>query len=499
MIVVLSLAACGRGSDSNETDTYTYAETGPRPGDTTTGDANVPDTIPYTGQETDVQLVDRTPFYGETLTIFALSSNSNDITAIANEYMRQNPGVTIEITTFAGNLERARHETSIALGDIALPAGAPPVTPPVLIESVMVNPYDTHHFKNWTPFIDATPSFNDYNFFMNVIDAMTADGYLYEFPLTFLFGLVTANHTIPGMTQAMEMHEGGITMRQLLGLTRNFSTIAYNPIDYEEIVSMYFLHNFDAGYGFDFLRGSLETGVADFNNQHFIEFLNHAREVTFSGKVFGEDYAPLIPHVRNFASLVIWRYFFIDIGANANPGVMTAWRWGTRQFFSGATPIVSSQGELIITPAASYVLSTRATPTQQDLAWDFMQFMASEEGTQAALRAMTSREQGNVRERLPLIPINRDAARFTVRADWPATGNLCDVTYMITGTTNRDEAVPIMDRWLDDIGAMPMVLEQTWPDAAHLILEDFHNGAISAAEAAVLIQDIMQIEMAGME
>jgi len=491
VMIVLSLAACSRRSESSDADAHTYEGAGPRPEGTTTGDTNVPHAIPDTGQEVDIHLIDRTQFYGETLTIYAVSRFSNNIAVFADEFMRQNPGITIEIITFGHDMTRARRDVNTVLENIAAQE-APHVAPPVLIESTLVNTHYTHHFENWGPFIDATPDINNYNFFMNVINAMTLDGYLYEFPITFLYSMVAANNTIPGLVHAMEMYEDGITMYRLLGLMRNFNTTRFHPDVPDQ--PMYFLHNFDVGYGFEYLHDSFnsETDVSEFNNQRFIDFLNHAREATYPGKVFDEDYAPDFPTMASPDwAFTIWRYFFINVGAMDYHGVMAFRRDDLRTYFSGATPIVSEQGELIITPAATYVLSTHATTIQQALAWDFIQFLSSEEGARAVYLDI------GILLRAPMMHINRETARFIFRADWSTISNFCELTFILTGTTDGDMAIPVMYDWIDTLGNMPMVLAQTWPDAVRLVLQDFHNGAISAADTAVLIQDLIEFEMAG--
>ena len=500
MSIAVSLVACGRNTETPpETNPPSLTNgTGPRPENGTTTED---DTSVYGAESiSNAHQIDRTQFYGETLTIYAVSRYSNNISAIADEYMRLNPGITIEIISFGGNLTRAIQETSIALGDIAAHVQAPHVTPPVLIESALVSPHDVHHFVNWTPFIDSTPNFNDNNFFMNVIDAMTVDSYLYEFPLAFSFSMVAANHTIPGLTQSMEAYEDGITMYRLLGLMNIFNTTGYH----HEMLSqpMFFLHNFDIGHGFNYLQDSfdLETGVANFNNQRFIDFLNSAHDATYPDKVFGADYAPSLSDMMSPDwAFVIWRYFFYYIRVKDNHVIRTLGAndpIDPSNFFSGATPIVSDQGNLIITPATAYVLNSVATPTQQALAWDFMQFMASEEGTKAAYRSISSAELGfgMTPARMPMIPINREAARFSARVNWPAADFFCIKAFMLTGTTDSSEAFPRIYNWLDAIGDMPMVLAQTWPDAVRLTLQDFHNGMISAADAAVLIQDLTEFE-----
>jgi len=521
MMVALSLAACGRRDELPDTNAYIYDEVGPRPGSTSAGDTN---TSGDTDQEVDVQLTDRSQFYGETLTIFAQSRTNNNIGIIADEYMRLNPDVTIDVISFGGNLERAIRETSIALGEVMLPADAPPVTPPVLIESALVNPRNTHHFVNWLPFIYTTPDFDNYNFFINVIDAMTVDGYLYEFPITFSFNMVAANHTIPGLVEFMDVYENGITVYRLLELMRNFNTTGYHPYSDASHQRMYLWHNFDVGYGFKYLQDSFdsEDSTAEFNNQRFIHFLNHAREATYPDKVFGEIYAPLIQTVRSPDwAFVLWRYFFLNINVSDNHNIMHLFGNEPRNFiyafapliFSELTPIVSNHGELILTGTSSYVLYSGATLVEQALAWDFMRFMASEEGARAASRSINSTERGFgiMRERLPMMNINRDAARFSVRANWPDPGVFCNFAAILTDTTYLgddipftewmdaiiDDAIPLMDDWMDTIGDMPMVLLQARPDAALFILQDFHNGVISAEEAAVFIQGLIEFEMAG--
>jgi len=510
MMIVISLAACGRRNESSETDAYTHEGAGPRPGagiavDTTAGDSHEHDTT----QTPDVQLIDRSQFYGETLTIYVLSRYHNNIGAITDEYMRQNSGVTIEVISFGGNLTRAIQETNIAIGEVARPSGAPPPIPPVLIESTLVNLHATHRFVNWAPFIYSTSDFNDYNFFMNVIEAMMVEDYLNEFPVAFSFSMVAANHSIPGLAEALEMYDG-ITMYRLLGLMRNFNITGYHPYPGVSHQRMYLWHNFDVGYGFEYLQDIFdsEDGTAEFNNQRFIDFLNHAYEVTYPDKVFGEDYAPPLHILRSPDwALVNWRYFFLKINTSDSHNIMPFFGDNPRNFvyafshlmFSGLTPIVSDYGDLIITNTSSYVLYTGATPIQQALAWDFMQFMASEEGARAASRRISSAAQGSAmaRERLPMMNINRDAAHFSVRANWPAPDNFCNFAFVLTGTTYSEEAIPILDDWINDIGDMPMILAQTWPDAARLILQDFHNGAITAADAALIIQSLIEFEIAG--
>jgi len=514
MIVALNLAACGRRDESSDTDTYAHDGAGPRPGETSMGNDNIPDT----GQTALELPVDRSLFYGETLVIYALSRYSNNITAIANEYMRLNPDITIEIISFRGDLTRAIQETSIALGEIVTHAQAPRITPPVLIESSLVNPRDTHHFANWIPFINATHDFNDYYFFMNVIDAMAVDGFLYEFPLNFSFNVIATNYSIPGLPQAMQEYRNGITMYQLMGLMRYFNTTGYHPDMPDMLLPMYLWHNFDIWHGFTFFHHApdSETGIADFNSQRLIDFLTHARETTAPDKIFGENFAPSLLAAATSDFIEIWRYFFFNVGMNDKHDVMPYRPNDVRDMifgsvplmFADATPIVNEHGELIITPTAAYVLSAHATPAQQDLAWDFMQFMASDAGVRAASRSMALQPSiGIVRERLPMMHINREAARLSIRENWLGpdslwhdSGAFCILATILTATRDSEVAIPHMTHnWLDDIGDMPMVLAQTWPDTVRLTLQDFHNGMISAEEAAILIQGLIEFEMAGVE
>jgi len=494
MIVTLNMIACGRNTQSLDDVSAQADGTGPRPGDTTVGGANIPDT----GQLEAEQLMDRTHFYGETLTIYALSRYSNNIAAFADEYMRRNPGITVEITTFGSNLSRAIDQTTAAL------AGG---TAPVLMEAVMVNTHNTGYFADWLPLINATADFNDYNYFMNVINAASASGYLYAFPLTFSFSIVATNNLVSGLYQAMEMYSDGISMSRLLELARTYNIPGSNP--YTEY-PMYLWHNFDVGFGFEYMHGFFdpETRMVDFNNQRFIEFINYARAITYPDKEFGLFEDHLVPSLgaRSTSSIVFgwWRYLFHyiricdnhDLHGNAQLAM-------EHLYFAGSAPIVSDQGELIITPMETYVLNARATPVEQALAWDFMQFMVSAEGTLAIsthippvhhLSGMTI-----IRGRLPMMSINRETARVVVAVNWPnVTHHFCSMALRLTGNTGS-EVAPSVNARLADIGSMPMVLAQTVPRAVNEVLPNFHYGNITAEEAALLIQGHASFDLRLME
>jgi len=469
VIIILCFAACGRNNEQTEADASNQAEgAGPRPGDTASG-ADLIEDEPF---------FDRDQFYGETLTVSVLSRYRNFIMRFADAFMWQNPGVTVELISFGDNLSRALEETS---------AGLASGTAPVLMESVLVNSRHTHYFEDWLRFIDTTPDFNNDNYFMNVFDAAILNDSLYEFPLTFTFGMVAANRTIPGLTQTMEMYGDGITMSQLMEL-RNLMHFTGNP--------MYLWYNFDVNHGlWGYLQNffNLETRMVDFNNQRFIDFISYAREATRPDMMF-DSFNDLF---HGTPSSVHWMGAInVECEEECSQSFLFRYMAMNRNYdfagqiddvlFTGATPIVSDQGDLIITPMRTHVLNAGATPVQQALAWDFMQFLVSAEGHRI-VEGMG----------LPMLSVNRETARFTVERNWPSwDARHSSIGIRISGTTGNEAIQNTIER-LIALGDMPMILAQTLPYYAYGTLRDFHYGAVSAEETAQLIQEQVEFAWSG--
>ena len=316
---------------------------------------------------------DRSLFYGETLTI--ATAGGQHFQLFARRYMDANPGVNIEITNltdYSDDADRFANEQD-EIG-VQLMAGSAPA----LIDGAFVDhrdPRSTHFFVDWFPIMDADPNFDEDDWFMNVFHASAVNGRLHAFPLLFHREMVTANSTVPGLSEALAAQDS-ITLSELMELHRSISVdtsfLFDSYFDTRLVVQLYLDRFLD-----------METGFVDFNNEQFIDLIAYARELTR-------------PNIRLQERQ--WRWWI-------NPELEAYWsekyffsfyvmyqdlpRLETGPLFTELTPLVNECGELLVSPWATYVLNANATPIEQALAWDFIQFMKNPENLERGAGAQS--------------------------------------------------------------------------------------------------------------
>ena len=208
-------------------------------------------------------------FDGETLTVAVISKALAQ--PFAARYMRENPGVTIELVSFEEELERDGNYLDVQkqIG-IQLMAGRGPV----LIQQGIADSFDprsAQYFYDWFPVMNADPEFNEDDWFMNAFHAVSMNGRLLSFPTYIYYNMATANCTIPGLAKALAAYEC-ITISELVELHRAFS--ANTQYYFEPRSSLDILLVYDSYKFFDF-----ETGWVDFNNSYFIDFISKHKDL----------------------------------------------------------------------------------------------------------------------------------------------------------------------------------------------------------------------------
>jgi len=474
LIIFIFLASCGRSNGPLEYGTSIQAEgAGPRPGGSLPGT----DEDYETDMILDVPYLDYSDnqFHGQTLTISVLGDWF--IAPHVAAYMRENPGIMINVTDFGADWERAREYTNIHLmAGIA----------PDLIDANFLdfnNPRITPYLADWFPIMNACLNFNEDDFFMNVFHAAAVNGQLYAFPLIFSFEMITANSTIPGITEALMWYDDGITASQLINLKRVSDSITgkYMAPDSNAGTWMrYYFHNF-----FDF--GSRRV---DFNNQRFIDFINHAREVTNPESDFYQgSFNALVQPSQELQ--MSERYFFQSIGQE--PRLQYFVEFDEDFLFTNPTPIVSDHGELIIHPWITFVLNAETTTENQALAWDFMHFMSG------ATRVATNTHP----DWLPLMPLNRSALRYSIEMRIPILLSRISVWFLGRQPYGTEsEAIESVIDMITALGDMPMIATTTVPHSVSVIMgeeiSNFHHGIITAEEAAENLQKRITETMAAL-
>jgi ABC-type glycerol-3-phosphate transport system substrate-binding protein len=350
------------------------------------------------------------------------------------------------------------------------------------------DPQVTQTLLDLYPLMATDPEWRDEDWFMNIFHSMSDDGRLYAFPTSFYYSLLTVNNMIPGLSEAFEGAEG-VTDAELLDIHREMS----------ESSELLFMPDFDVTAIMDSSFDSfldIKTGRVDFDNERFIELIEHSRNVTEPGKEFGiviySDDPTAIIDLEHYARSYLfrstgpcdWNYtHFLDYEADLP--------------FSGLIPIVNGRGELIAYPGSGFVISTFATPIQQALAWDFLKFMCDPANI---LQPITDPDR-IIPQRYPVSmqTTNREQLRSIIEWD------LIEMPDIIRGFNNIGWTVAGSDEELVESVIDKMTAFSEMPMAAQTdtsydfifgmdgviqtVLREFHYGRITAEEAARELQE----------
>lgn len=409
-----------------------------------------------------VQLVEmeRSEFYGETLTIATFSDLL--IRDIVRLYMLENPGVTIEVIEL---MDEDFREARERIG-VELMAG----TGPVLLNTIFVDNYDPRigdFLVDWFTIMAADPYFNEEDWFMNVFHAVAVNGQLNAFPVLFAHEIVMANSTIPGLREALADRDT-VSILELMEIYQEYrgQWPHFLSENYDVAVAMF-------TYLDRFL--DIEAGIVDFDNQAFIDFITRAREITSPDKAFGYTFStiPISPDLERELSE---RYFFIT-----TMSVLYQYHlnFETELLFTDLTPLTNDEGELIIDPWQSFALNALATPTEQALAWDFIRFMTDARNYGGGAVSWVNMSSPN--RELFLLGVEHNLIGFRdhfERYGWRLT--------------HEEEAFADVAAQMVAFAELPMVNARRTPhvifDIIFEALELFHDGLVSAQQTAADLQ-----------
>jgi len=507
MLVFIFMSGFTSCNQTNTYDDYVpqgTAEYGPAPRDTHLG----PDDF-VSGSSNITCYSDFLWFYGLELSIYTVYPQSIATIAQAQSFMATHPGTTINVTTIRGRSDRELIEYDLIT---RLAAG----TAPDMIHGQLLDRRAEAYLVDWFELVDAVPvvdigfirenildttsvdpyipqwlrslivmqRFQDASILNNnVLEASAINGHLYTFPQYFNFNYVTANASIPGLAEAMGWYHqqyGGITMAQLLTL--------YNTIHAQSnMYFMYFDFDFDVYNAvFHSLHDFLDIGTRriDFNNQQFIDFLNHSQNATRPEKTLGRNLLNrTVPASFNQMMvstdkeyMLAESYFFQILPADIYQYFMD---FQVEPPITGATPLITSQGELEIT-TSGFSLNASATRDQQLLAMQFMNYSIVNRSWRMFHRP---------NESVCNIPVNRGLLPYFFEGDRPIWA-LRSLYRTLPSGTSLDTVINDLVSQFEPILEMPMIVQ--WPHETDVIikevLEDFHYGRITAVQAAEELQ-----------
>ena len=120
---------------------------------------------------------DENPFYGETLTI--ATTNAHPMRSFASVYMRDNPGVNIEVIAQGSEIDEVRSRMTVQLMS--------GVDVPMLIDARLVTHLNRAFFVDFIPLMQANLNFDGSNWVMQAFNALSEDGQLTVFPLAITY------------------------------------------------------------------------------------------------------------------------------------------------------------------------------------------------------------------------------------------------------------------------------------------------------------------------
>jgi len=423
-----------------------------------------------TGQD-ESQQVGNFDFTGQTLSISV--SWSTVIEEFAALYMEANPGVTIEINNFDADWGRYMEEIPIQLM-----AG----TADDLIDTMgidLLDPSTTALLADWFPILRADPDFTEDNFFMNVFDAVSTGDRLFVYPMAFDFITVSANHSVPGLVDALQALDA-VSPAALQELYWDFPAprLLYLHDNHDAMTATTW--SIDQFLDFD-------HRISDFNTPEFVDFITEAHIMTAPGKMFGAI-SRWTWHSPEPLAEQSQRYYFRQSVPQSYQFMLP---FEEDLAFIGQVPFTNNQGQLVITPLSPYALNGRSEPIVQALAWDFLRFMQDPvhfEGDQF-MYTMT--------------PVYRPLLHALIAWELPDRISHFEEVYGWRLIGDRTQAVEGVIAAFEGIFQMPMAngvfANREIMGMVNGVMNQFNNGLLSAEQVAAELQERVSLALLELE
>ncbi|MCL2426157.1 MAG: hypothetical protein FWD05_07450 [Oscillospiraceae bacterium] len=425
---------------------------------------------------------DRSLFYGETITIAML--NPHGVPHHAIRYMAANPGVTINLISFDDYWQR---QPEPDWGEVRMEIGTQLMagTAPTLIESFFVDAFDPRQavfLYDFRKLMDADPSFNEDDWFMNVFHAFEVNDRFYHFPLYVAYQPIVANRSIPGLLEAFAAYSDGITLLQLMQLSYDF--LEFHPQYYleEHFSSACIMRH----YSDRFI--DVETERVSFDDD-FIDLITFADSIT--SPRFSDNWrAGSLLHFRRMRrqteeqikserylfhfDVNSWYYYWLDFEEDLHR-------------FSGMTPLTNDRGELLVESVDNFMLNANATPIQKAIAWDFLLFAMQPENYIRSGFGMFASVQSASRSQL------ESNVSFPMSTFFYYNYRNIRIEAFPWFLGDYDEAMEgVLERMMV-FAEMPMRSTRTYPRIIDDIIDEnlylFYAGLLSAEQAAQNIQN----------
>jgi len=414
--------------------------------------------------------------YGETLTVAVLGPRFE---RIAGEFELRNPGVTIELIEFE-HLDVGREQIAMEI----MAGNVPTLTLGDFVD--YHHPLTAQYFADWLPIMHSNPNFDENDWFMNVFYALARDGRLMGFPMSYDMSVgnsfYVANSTVPGLAEEFAGRQG-ISTNELMEIYERISATTGTNMHMERSFDVLQAVEDNIGRFFDF-----ETRRVQFGSREFIDFIAHAREITSPRRNFGTMQFFNFGEIgnREVTLALSHQYMFrrITISDMDNFGAFEG-----DLVFVNPLAYTNDRGELLISPDMTWALSASASHAQQALALELLRF---------AIVPPVYREEDIVRHRLLVSSTSASPARGHARSTFEHSFTWATSAFHFTqGWRYADGgwhvAIDALVAYAEAASEMPMHDTRYAPefvrDALRQILHEFHDGLITAEQAANDLQN----------
>ena len=418
-------------------------------------------------------------FYDQNLTMASAWAHTA-LGSIIREHRQTTPGVTL---VGNGSIFRDDFEAARLQAGMEIMAG----TAPVLIGADLVdhlNPLTITNFADWLPIMRSDPRFNEDEWFMEALHALSVDGRLIAFPGSISYEYVVTNSSVPGLVDAVGNRDT-ISMTDMMELYNTFNADG----------SFYLMRRFDVLFAVESAIGrffDFETGYVNFNNQYFINFITAARSMTGPARVFGDRATyPWVDNdnIREVDAQASNTYLFML----TTPFHIHHFGAFDEEFvFTNPLLFANEDGQVLIRPSygRAFLLNASATTDEKALAWDFIRVMFNPQYENRVahifLHPVNNQWLRSQAGRELMVPINR---LYPVIRGWRPLGDAAFLTDTLLQNYDRMASMPL---------ASAVYAPDTVKAAVYEILEQFHNGLITAEAAANDLQNritLMMMEM----
>lgn len=419
----------------------------------------------------------------------SLADNKDPVAALAEEFMKLHPGVTIhvEYATGKGNMtaqERKEQYKTRILAEL----GSGVADYLLFGPREELNLYGLSKsgiFLDLRPYFEGDPAINPDDYYTQVLDAMSVDGKFTLMPYSFSF-------------------EGAFLNRRLLEKLE-VDLDSLKAVDYQMVLDWYdqakaiepevqatfgaltkeTFYNYESPAYID-----LESSTANFTSQEFIEFLTRTGDLEESDRENMEYFdrtSATDPFVVEGA-MEYWekgaeldREFTPDFMEtffdNAHPGVaavsgISAGEIGVAgnrfECLAGPYPFVSTKGQLQVDTTQDF--SIPSSMKKPDLAWKFISYCIGErEDMKLSASIFTDR-----------IPINRK--NFVKQMEYIKTNSMIYAGAKWTSFDPKKNDSSLCAQKLDEFLAMPLVNSKTYVIDMSEYLTEFYDSKLTTPE-----------------